>query len=294
MGADSGNLVTATLGGLTIGDTYEVQGFANDARSNRDDGFVTRLGNGQGGFGVELALNNQPNGDRAGDFGIGTFTADATTQTFELAGFTNGSDSAGRIQINAIQLRNVEPVVLLPGAVPLINEFSASNGGIVEDDNGNSSDWIEIYNAGEDAINLAGYSLTDDTTNVSKYVFPNAFLFGGQYLTVFAGNDDDPTSGSDLYTGFSLSKGGEYLGFFDPVGNLISEFGANGSDYPAQFADVSYGLVPDGDFDTPSFFATPTPGAANANPVDGVIEALPMISVDRGFYDQAFDVTVTS
>ena len=79
------------------------------------------------------------------------------------------------MHINAIQLRNVDSCRdLLPGAVPLINEFSASNADIIDDDNGNSSsDWIEIYNAGEDAVNLAGYRLTDDPTDTSKQIcFP--------------------------------------------------------------------------------------------------------------------------
>ena len=94
-GADTGNTATATLEGLQVGETYEVQIFANDARSNRHDGYITRLGDGQGGFGVDLELNNQPNGGRAGYFAIGTFTADTTTQSFELAGFLDGNGKRG-------------------------------------------------------------------------------------------------------------------------------------------------------------------------------------------------------
>ena len=405
------NSASVTLTGLTVGDVYEVQIFANDARGNRHEGYVTRLGDGAGGFGVDLQLNNQPNGSRPGDFGIGTFTADSTSQSISVSGFLDGSPNSGRAHVNAIQLRNLEPLDLLPGSVPLINEFSASNAGVIDDDNGNSSDWIELYNAGEDAVDLAGYSLTDDASNPTKYVLPSTTLEGGQYLVVFAGDDADPTTGSDLYTGFGLKAGGEYLGFYDPSGNLISEFGPGGSDYPQQFTDVSYGLeasvgVPGADdlgdfasgasftidtagsnydtelglfdaagnllaedddaiglqsqisagtlvdgtyfialggFDTSfssgfdvvggsdsgdftltvngssvngstisnevrffsfnvgtattpgvTFFATPTPGSANVDPVDGVIESLPLVSVDRGFKEQAFTVDITS
>ena len=113
-------------------------------------------------------------------------------------------------------------------------------------------------------------------------------------MTVFAGDDADPTTGSDLFTGFGLSSGGEYLGFFDPLGNLVSEFGVDGADFPAQFTDVSFGLVADGNFDTPSFFATPTPGSANFNAIAGVIDSFPTVSVERGFYEQAFDVDIVS
>ena len=293
-GGDVGNTATLTLTGLTIGNLYEVQIFANDARNGIDEGFVTTLGDGEGGAGLALELNNLPNGSAAGDFGLGTFTADSTTQTIELAGFLNGSDNSGRLQVNAIQLRNIELVELLPGAVPLINEFLASNSNIIDDDNGNSTDFIEFFNAGEDAVNLAGYTLTDDPNEPAKYVFPTATLGGGQYLTVFAGDDDDPTTGSDLFTGFGLSSGGEYLGFFDPSGDLVSEFGIDGTDFPAQFTNVSFGLVDDGNFDSTAFFTTPTPGAANVGAVAGVIDSFPTVSVERGFYDEAFDVDIVS
>ncbi|QEG24886.1 lamin tail domain-containing protein [Mariniblastus fucicola] len=293
-GASSGNLATATLSGLTVGDEYEVQIFSSDGRSNRHDGYVTRLNNGAGGTGVDLQLNNQPSGNRAGDFGTGTFTADSSTQTIELSGFVDGAVSEGRIQINAIQLRKLDSVILLPGAHPLINEFSASNNSVLDDDNGNSSDWIEIFNAGEDSLDLAGYSLTDNSTNTTKFVFPSQPLEGGQYLVVFAGDDEAPATGTDLYTGFALSAGGEYVGLYDPAGSLVTEFAVGGGDYPAQYTDVSYGFEADDTYSVPSFFATPTPGSRNVNPVDGVIEEVPTVSVERGFYDVAFDVNVTS
>ena len=294
-GTESGSTASVTLSGLTAGDLYEVQLFANDARNNRDDGFVSRLDNGAGGAGIDLELNNQPLGGLAGDYGIGTFTADSSTQSFNVTGILNGNLNSGRTQVNAIQLRKLEIPDLLPGAVPLINEFSASNAGVIDDDNGNSSDWIEIYNAGETSVDLGGYSLTDDPTDVTKYVIPdNTVLAGGQYLIVFAGDDADPTTGSDLYTGFGLASSGDYLGLYDTSENLVNEFGAGGANFPTQFTDVSYGIENDGTLNAVSYFATPTPGSANIAPVDGVVDALPTVSVERGFYDQAFTVEVTS
>ena len=91
----------------------------------------------------------------------------------------------------------LEPRQLL---APLISEFVASNSSGLLDDNGRTTDWIEIFNSGP-AINLAGYSLTDDASNPSKFVFSNQFLFTDEYLVVFAGEDANPNSGSDVYTG---------------------------------------------------------------------------------------------
>jgi hypothetical protein len=55
------------------------------------------------------------------------------------------------------------------------------------------SDTIERhskYNAGEEALNhLAGYSLTDDSSDKSKNVFPNHTLSGGRCLVDFFGVD---------------------------------------------------------------------------------------------------------
>ena len=55
----------------------------------------------------------------------------------------------------------MEPRQLLAG-LPVINEFLASNSSGLVDDNGSTTDWIEIFNAGDQTINLAGYSLTDN------------------------------------------------------------------------------------------------------------------------------------
>jgi len=123
--------------------------------------------------------------------------------------------------------------------------------------------------------------------------FSSFFLFPQEYLVVVAGDDADPTSGRDIYTGFSLSSSGEYLGFYDPAGNLLSEFSVGGGDYPAQIPDVSYGLIDSGNPDSASYFSTPTPGATNANPVLGIVDRVTS-SVTPGFFDAPFNVTLST
>ena len=179
---------------------------------------------------------------------------------------------------------------LLAGVV--INEFLAANGDGLVDDNGSTTDWIELYNDGP-AVDLAGYSLTDNPGDPTKFVFPSQTLAANEYLVVFAGDDTDPTAGTDLFTGFGLSSAGEYAGLFDSSGTLLSEFAAGGADYPAQISDVSYGFLNDGSFDQPSYFATPTPGAANTNPVDGVVERV-TASLTPGFYDTTQSVSLST
>lgn len=38
-----------------------------------------------------------------------------------------------------------------------INEIMSSNGGVLRDRQGDSSDWIELYNANSYAVDLSGY-----------------------------------------------------------------------------------------------------------------------------------------
>ena len=82
----------------------------------------------------------------------------------------------------------------------IITEFVASNSDSLIDDNGNSTDWIEIFNPSNQAINLSGYGLTDDPSDSSRFVFPDTNLGAGEYLVVFAGDDVSPNSGCLLYT----------------------------------------------------------------------------------------------
>lgn len=178
-----------------------------------------------------------------------------------------------------------------------ITEFLASNDSGIVDDNGEPSDWIEIFNAGTSTGNLNGFTLTDDPNEPDKYTLPARNVAAGQYLVVFANTDAAPATGSALYTGFKLSAGGEYVALFDPAGNLLSEFGDNGTDYPAQSQDISYGVQFSGaNISTPrevGYFNTPTPGQANGALSAGTTAQV-QVSTPAGFYDNAFQVTLST
>ena len=53
----------------------------------------------------------------------------------------------------------------------LINEVMTSNGGVIADENGDTPDWIELFNPGPGVINLAGWALSDDTNAPAKWRF---------------------------------------------------------------------------------------------------------------------------
>lgn len=71
-----------------------------------------------------------------------------------------------------------------------INEVMSSNTSTISDEDGDFSDWIELYNAGGSAIHLEGYGLSDDSLNLRKWLFPNFSLKAHEHLLLFASGKD--------------------------------------------------------------------------------------------------------
>ena len=54
----------------------------------------------------------------------------------------------------------------------VINEIMAKNDTTISDGFGEDEDWIELYNCGNNEINIGGMFFTDDTTKPWKYQIP--------------------------------------------------------------------------------------------------------------------------
>ncbi|TMQ01901.1 MAG: hypothetical protein E6L09_01335 [Verrucomicrobia bacterium] len=142
----------------------------------------------------------------------------------------------------------------------LISEFMADNKTTIHDEDGDSSDWIEIFNSGTSNINLGGWALTDNPQNLMKWRFPNLALAANSYALVFASGKDRTNVTGRLHTNFKLSPAGDFLALVDPATNVVSAFSPV---YPPQQTDVSYGrdrISPD----AVGYFTLPTPGAPNS------------------------------
>src|SRR4051812_3389250 len=79
----------------------------------------------------------------------------------------------------------------------LISEFMAANSGGISDENGDSSDWIEIHNDSTAQASLAGWHLTDSAANLTKWTFPATNLPAGGYLVVFASGKNRAVAGGE-------------------------------------------------------------------------------------------------
>jgi hypothetical protein len=157
------------------------------------------------------------------------------------------------------QIDRLEPRLLLSGNL-VISEFMAANSDSLVDEYGNTSDWIEIHNAGDASANLGNYFLTDDATDPEKWQFPSEQLAAGAYLIVFASGENQAVAGEQLHANFKLSASGGYLGLIGP--GDVPQF--QYVSYPSQSDNISYGLSNADDPNSPMvYFATPTPGEPN-------------------------------
>mgnify|MGYP006272385959 CR=1 FL=1 len=124
-----------------------------------------------------------------------------------------------------------------------INEFAAANGETIYDEDGDSSDWVELYNAGDQPVNLAGWSLTNDPRDPRQWIFPETTLDPGTYRVIFASGKNRRDPEGQLHTNFRLNAAGEYLALAGPDGFIEQSFAPQ---YPSQevwHADISYGLT---------------------------------------------------
>lgn len=71
-----------------------------------------------------------------------------------------------------------------------INEVVASNSGVIQDEDGDSPDWIELYNNGTSSVDLTGFGLSDDSSTPFKWVLPSIHLRPREYLLIFASGKD--------------------------------------------------------------------------------------------------------
>ena len=144
-------------------------------------------------------------------------------------------------------------------ASPLvISEVLAENKRTVTDPQGDHDDYIEIHNAGDDAINLAGMYLTDSVIDPRKFRFPaGTWIAPRGFLLVWA--DEDGKAAPGIHANFKIHAQGEVIQLIDrdDRGNgLVSSVSVVETGPDQSYARV----VVDGDSFRP---ARPTPGRPN-------------------------------
>lgn len=120
----------------------------------------------------------------------------------------------------------------------VLNEFEAINVSTVQDPSGQFDDWIELRNNTGAILSLDGWFLTNDSTDKTRWQFPDVIIPSNRYLVVWADRD---TTQPGLHADFELSGSSGMLLLSDPDGHPIDRV-----TYGPQTADVSFGRYPNG------------------------------------------------
>ncbi len=159
-----------------------------------------------------------------------------------------------------------------------INEICASNGenAGTADEYGNYSDWFEIYNDGDETVNLAGMYLTDQLRKMKKFMIPYGYeetkVAPKKRVLIWA--DNCPHRGP-LHAGFKLkNEANSYVAINMDCGGDPSV--VDDVEYDHVDENMSYGLLNDGGDEWVTFGEClggqvfyPTPGFANSSRVCG-------------------------
>lgn len=175
----------------------------------------------------------------------------------------------------------------------VISEVMAKNLSGIQDAEGDYSDWIEIYNATENPINLKGYGLSDSLSEPYKWRFPEIELESDSYLIVWASGKDAVIGENEIHTNFGLDSSEEILVLSSAEGEMLDEFQFQDMEW-----DISYGRS-GWNMEAAGYFNYATPGAAN--PTDFLTKQEMKVadigevkfSVQGGFFSDSFELELS-
>ena len=162
-----------------------------------------------------------------------------------------------------------------------ISEVMASNDAITPTDSKETPDWIEIYNASENAVSLDGWGLSDNLYRGRKWQFPEGTIINpGEYKVIICDKDTAKNTSNEPHTSFKISKSaGEIITLTKPDGRILDKV-----ILPEMKTNISYGRTDRmaGLF----YYDTPTPGSANGTGFSGYT-AMPSFTLKPNQYSSA-------
>ncbi len=168
----------------------------------------------------------------------------------------------------------------------VVNEVVTANVRGLTDDDGDSSDWIELINLDSEPVDLDGWGLSDDEGDTLRWRLPAGTLEPGELLLVFASGKDryfDP-----LHTNFGLDATGEPVILSGPDGCTADRI-----DPGRLYRDVSYGrpaAIPE----ELGYFIEPTPEEPNTSEWRFGFAPTPSLEPPSGFHGAEVEVTATT
>jgi len=127
----------------------------------------------------------------------------------------------------------------------VINEVSVGNSTVLQDEDGDFPDWIELYNNSASSVDLMNYGISDETSNLYKWIFPSTSIAANSYLTIMASGKDRGLSFDHLETVIYPDSSFRYMvPAVEPDSNWRILPGFNDSGWSLGQAGIGYG---DGD-----------------------------------------------
>ena len=120
-----------------------------------------------------------------------------------------------------------------------LNEVLPSNSNGCPDEVGERNDWVELYNIGDETVDLAGYSLTDDTASPRKSVIPDGITIEAKRALLFWA-DGTPDQGK-THLSFKFKAKTEAVVLYDADERQVDIYR-----WTDGYSDISFARVPDG------------------------------------------------
>jgi hypothetical protein len=173
-----------------------------------------------------------------------------------------------------VSTNGIRPVLFTPGQAnsvafpqtaydPLwLNELQPNNLTGITDNHGEREPWIELYNSGDATLDLSGYYLADNYTNLTQWQFPaGSSLAPGAFKILWADGQFAQSTASDWHTSFRLNS---QTGSVALVRLILGKPQVTDYlNYSGIGPDLSYGDFPNGQPNERQTFFSPTPGALN-------------------------------
>jgi hypothetical protein len=123
----------------------------------------------------------------------------------------------------------------------LINEFSSSNVTGLTDEDGQYTDWIELYNNSSSLLNLGGYFLSDDRSLLNKWTFPAVPVQAYSYVLIFASDKNRAVLPITYRTIIPRGAEWNYIVPNAEIGNSWQNIGFDASSWNTGISGFGYG-----------------------------------------------------
>jgi len=166
-----------------------------------------------------------------------------------------------------------------------INEVLSANVRGAADEDGDSSDWIEIINLDTTEVDLTGWGLSDDPGDPLRWTLPATTLSPGEVLLVYASGKN--RRGDPLHTSFGLDATGDPVGLAASDGCTVDQV-----DPGRLYRDISFGRPAPRPQDL-EYFMEPTPGEPNSTESRPGFAATPSLEPGSGWHSGVLTVTAS-